>query len=153
MNPSAYEGVLDSYDSRIPAPIFVAGSRIAGGGVFFQRQVLTYGPSIAFELKSGSQGVVSVTDAVAFDFACPTYGGVLFTALSAALKLALVGAVLRITIRNTSGGAFGAGTFNAVFKTSAGVDVIATATNRTIEFEWDGTNFTEQFRGAADVAN
>lgn len=150
MNPAALEGILKSYDSRIPAPVFVDGTK---GATSESQQTLTYGAAIAFEVQSGNHGIVTVTDGVAFVFSAPTYGGVAFAALSASVALALAGYRIRLTIRNTSGGAHGAGTFNAAFKTAGAVAAIATANNRSMEFEWNGANWIEQWRGAADVAN
>lgn len=103
---------------------------------------LTYGASIAIDASLGNDFVVSVTDAVAFAFAAPTN-----TPPSG------MDQIITITIRNTSGGAHGAGTFNAVFKTSGNVPAIATGNSRTIAFRWNGTNWVELYRTAADVAN
>lgn len=150
MNPAALEGIIKEYDSRIPAPVFMDGTK---GGGNFDQQTLTYAAAIAIELQSGNHAIVSVTDAVAFVFSAPTYGGVAFAALSSSLALALSGMVLRLTIRNTAGVAHGAGTFNAAFKTAGAVAAIATGNNRSMEFVWNGVNWIEQWRGAADVAN
>jgi hypothetical protein len=103
---------------------------------------LTYGPSIAIDASLGRNFVVSVTDAVAFAFAAPTN-----TPPSG------FGQEIIITIRNTSGGAHGAGTFNAVFKTSGAVPAIANGFSRSFCFRWNGTNWVELWRSAADVAN
>ena len=150
MNPAALDGIIRQYDARIPAPIFVDGAKGGGG---WQQQTLTYGVAPTFEFQRGDHGIVTVTDAMAFVFAAPTYGGTAFGSLSSSLVTALSGIRIRITIRNTSGGAHGGGTFNAAFKTAGAVPAIATATNRTFEFEWNGANWIEQWRGATDVAN
>lgn len=108
----------------------------------FLPTALTYGPSIAIDAALSNAFVVSVTDAVAFVFAAPTNP-----------PASTIGQTLSLTIRNTSGGATGAGTFNAIFKTSAAVPAIATGNSRTIMFQWNGTNWVEVFRTAADVSN
>lgn len=63
------------------------------------------------------------------------------------------GARLTIMIRNASGGAMGATTFNAIYKLGAAWTNPANGFSRTIEFMCDGTNWVEIGRTAADVAN
>lgn len=64
-----------------------------------------------------------------------------------------LGMLIRITISNISGGAHGAGTFDTLYKTSAAVAAIADTKNRTLCFRWNGTNWVEMWRTAADVSN
>lgn len=66
---------------------------------------------------------------------------------------AVTGQRLLITIRNTSGGALGAATFNAIYKLGAAWTNPANGFSRSIEFVFDGTNWVEYTRSAADVAN
>lgn len=105
-------------------------------------RTLTYSAAPAIDASLGNSFVMTVTDNVAFVFAAPTntpptgYAQWLF-----------------ITIRNTSGGAHGAGTFDAVFHVSAAVPAIATGQNRTIAFQWVGAAWVERWRTAADVPN
>lgn len=129
----------------------LVGSKVVGrliGGLLTSGPVgsvittLTYGPSIAVDASLGNQFVVTVTDAVAFAIAAPT--NTVPTGF---------GQQITITIRNASGGAHGAGTFNAVFKTSGAVPAIATGFSRSFSFRWNGTNWVELWRTAADVAN
>jgi len=143
-------GILSAYDASGALPRFVTGAK---GADDFLQQTLTYGPAIAWEYASGDMGIITITDAVAFVLGAPTLNGTAFGTLSSSLRTALGGAVLRVTYRNTSGGAHGAGTFNAAFKTSGGFTAVATGFNRSLEFVWNGTNWIEQFRTAADVAN
>jgi hypothetical protein len=103
---------------------------------------LTYAASIALDASLGNLFVVTVTDAVPFEFAAPSNQ-----------PAAPNSQVIVITIRNGSGGAHGAGTFNAVFKTSAAVPAIADTKNRSFCFRSNGTNWVELWRTAADVAN
>lgn len=121
------------------------------GGANFVQQTLTYGASIAWALGSGLHGIVTITDANAFVLAAPTFQGVAFSAV--APFTSMQGLQIKLTYKNTSGGAHGAGTFNAIFKTSGNFAAVATGFNRTLCFEWDGSNFVEQWRTAADVAN
>lgn len=109
---------------------------------------LTYGPTIALNMALGNEFTVTVTDAVAFVFGLPTFN---LIALSATVPG--FDQLLRIRIRNASGGAHGAGTFNAVFKTAGAVPAIADGFSRVFEFRWNGTNLVETFRSAADIAN
>lgn len=103
---------------------------------------LTYGPSIAIDASLGNLFVVTITDAVAFVTAAPTN------------PPASGSQTITITYRNASGGAHGAGTFNAVFKTvAAPFPAIANGNSRSVQFRWNGTNWVETFRSAADVAN
>lgn len=105
-------------------------------------QTLTYGPSIAIDASAGEQCNVTISNNTAFVVAAPTnHPGAGYTQK------------LYITFINASGGAHGAGTFNAIFKTAGNVPTIADTKNRTVCFAWNGTNWVEQFRTAADVAN
>lgn len=104
---------------------------------------LTYGPSIAVDAALGNLFVVTITDAVAFVTAAPTNP-----------PTGSDSQVITITYRNASGGAHGAGTFNAVFKTQATpFPAIANGQSRSIMFRWNGTNWVELWRSAADIAN
>jgi len=103
--------------------------------------VVAYSAAPIVDLSLGNQFVMSIADAVAFVFGAPT-------------NPPAVGQVWAITARNTSGGAHGAGTFNAIFKTVAvPFPAIATGFSRTIWFRWNGVNHVEIGRSAADVAN
>ena len=68
-------------------------------------------------------------------------------------SVALTGQKLLLTIRNASGGALGAATFNAIYKLGAAWTNPANGFSRSIEFVFDGTNWVEFNRTAADVAN
>jgi hypothetical protein len=150
MGSAGYAGILQGYDARIPAPIFVTGSKGAGG---MQRQTLTYAAAIAFEFALGASGIFVITDNVAFVLGAPTLNGVAFGSLASSVRTALAGIVIRVTYQNAAGVAHGAGTFNAAFKTSGNFAAVATGFHRTLEFLWNGVNWDEQWRTAADVAN
>lgn len=59
---------------------------------------------------------------------------------------------LTLRIRNNSGGALGAITWNAVFKMSAWVSP-ANGQSRSITFRYDGANWIEEVRTASDIPN
>ncbi len=104
---------------------------------------LTYAASIAIDASLSNLFVVTITDGVAFVTAAPTNP-----------PSGTDSQLMTITYRNASGGAHGAGTFNAVFKTVATpFPAIANGFSRSIQFRWNGTNWVETFRSAADVAN
>lgn len=65
---------------------------------------------------------------------------------------AITGQRISVTIRNTSGGALGAVTWNAVFKMAAWTQP-ADGNSRSIDFRFNGTNWVECSRTPADVPN
>lgn len=131
---------------RIFAATVVAelmGGLIVRSGFYQIITTLTYATSIAIDASLGNAFVVSITDGVAFAIAAPTNPPATGYAQ-----------VITITFRNTSGGAAGAGTFNAIYKmVSNTLAVIATGTSRTYAFQWNGTNWVQLWQTAADVAN
>lgn len=103
---------------------------------------LTYQAAIVIDASLGDWFVCTITNATAFAIGAPSN-----TPVGTSQKILL-------TFRNASGGAHGAGTFNAVFKTAAaGFPAIGNGQSRSFEFRWDGTNWVETFRSAADIAN
>jgi hypothetical protein len=62
-----------------------------------------------------------------------------------------IGTRFIIRLKNTSGGGLVI-TWNAIFKTEA-TPTIATVTNRTFEFIWDGTNWIRIGAAPTDLAN
>lgn len=110
---------------------------------------VTYSASMTPELSASDQQIITVTDAVAHAINAPLWGG----AAMSATNPPVAGFVWTLTIRNTSGGAAGAATFNAVFKLGAAWTQPATGFSRSITFRWNGTNHVEIGRTAADVAN
>ena len=55
------------------------------------------------------------------------------------------------TIRNNSGGSLGTCTFAAGYKTTGSWTQPGNGKSRSIVFVYDGTNWNEQFRSAADI--
>lgn len=102
---------------------------------------LTYGASIAVDASLGNVFQVVITDANAFAFADPTNP-----------PSASEGQRITFLVTNSSGGAHGAGTFGAAYKTAGNFPATATGKQRAIVFEWNGVNWIEVTRGAADVA-
>lgn len=63
------------------------------------------------------------------------------------------GQTISITIKNGTGGALGTLTWGNAFKMGASWDQPANGKSRTIDFYYNGTNWIEKSRTAADVAN
>lgn len=119
------------------------------GGLFLNRaqvgilSTITYSATPTLDAALANDFVCTITDNVAFVVAAP-------------LNTPPTGFTqeISITFRNASGGAHGAGTWNAVFLTQAtAFAAIADGFSRTIFFRWNGTNWVELVRTAADVAN
>lgn len=106
----------------------------------------TFAASIAIDFSRGDIAHVVATSNIAFNFAAPL------------LPPGNEGAALRIIISNNSGGALGAITFNAVYKTAAGIAFPANGQSRTYDFvnvfglAGVGGSFL-QVTAAADSAN
>lgn len=99
---------------------------------------ITYSASMTPDASLGDMQVITATNGTAFTINAPSSG--------------LTGQEMELMIRNTSGGALGVATFNAVFKMTAWTQP-ANGFSRTIYFRNDGTNWVEVGRTAADVAN
>lgn len=113
-------------------------TRVIGGMFGTRRITLTYGTTINFDSAQANEFVIDATNATAFTINAPTNPS--------------TGQRITMRIRNTSGGALGAVTWNAVFKMSAWTQP-ASANSRAIDFQYDGTNWVECGRVAADVPN
>lgn len=98
----------------------------------------TYSASITPNLRFGNIQYITVTNGTAFTINAPTN--------------AISGTKLTLTLRNTSGGAMGAVTWDAVFKLAAWTSP-ANGFSRSITFYYNGTNWIEKSRTAADVPN
>lgn len=103
-------------------------------------QALVYGVAVAWDASLGTIATLTVTNNTAFAISAPTN--------------LTTGAFYQITISNTSGGAHGTGTWNAIFKTPTGtVPAIADTKNRTFTFYYNGTNLIQVNEPTLDVAN
>jgi hypothetical protein len=116
----------------------LAGSNSAVWRALQSRVVLTYGATIATDASLGSVFVTTITDGNAMTLGLPTNPS--------------TGQVATWQFRNTFGAA-GVLTFNAVFKLGAAWVQPANGFSRAITFVYDGTNWVETGRTAADVAN
>lgn len=99
---------------------------------------VSYSASITFSSFEGSRFVITATNGTAFTINAPTN--------------AATGKRITVTIRNTSGGALGAITWNAVFLKPVFTSP-ATANSRSIEFQYNGTSWVMINQTAADVPN
>lgn len=99
---------------------------------------LTYSASMTPDVYLGNEFVVTATNATAFTLNAPTN--------------VTTGQRITLRIRNASGGALGAATWNAVFKMAAWTQP-ANGFSRAIDFTYDGTNWVECGRTPADVPN
>src|SRR5262245_33238562 len=99
---------------------------------------LPYGTTIATDARSGENFTITATNGTGFTISAPTNP--------------VTGQVITYTIRNTSGGALGAITWNSVFKMAA-FTAPATTNSRSISFVYNGTNWVERFRSASDIPN
>jgi hypothetical protein len=115
---------------------YVDGMKISG------METVTYSASMTPDLRAGHVHRITVTDGVAFTINSPS-----------SRDATAPGQFTTFVIRNTSGGAIGAITWNAIFKLNAAAIAPATATSRSIVFFDDGTNLVEVARGALDVPN
>lgn len=104
------------------------------------------GGSITFQVNLNSAFNVTATTNTAFTVQPPQISS------NAMPATGRTGQRILITIRNTSGGAMGAITWNAVFKLSTFTNP-ANGNSRSIEFEWNGTNWIMLWQTAADVPN
>jgi hypothetical protein len=101
----------------------------------------TWGASVAIDASAGNFFNIVATNNVAYTIANPTNA-------SAGHNQWLL-----LRIKNTSGGALGAATFDTLYKLGAAWTNPANGFSRSILFTWDLTNWVEAFRSAADVAN
>jgi len=97
-----------------------------------------YGATITVDAASGDSFVITATNGTAFTIAAPANP--------------TNGQVATFTIRNASGGALGAITWNAVFKMPAFTSP-ANGNSRSVTFHFDGTNWVQRYQSAADVPN
>jgi hypothetical protein len=110
----------------------------AASSVYETLATVTYSASLTPDASLGNAQSITATNATAFTINAPTNP--------------VTGEYLEITIRNTSGGALGVATWNAVFKMTAWTQP-ATGFSRSIVFRYDGTNWVEKGRTTADIPN
>jgi hypothetical protein len=119
-------GLPGSYkETTVPRPVHV-------------RTTVTYSASMTIDCTQGSYHTITATNGSAFAINAPTSP--------------LDGQPLTITLRNASGGALGAATWNAAFKMSAWTNP-ANANSRSITFIYNGTNWIQISQTGVDVPN
>ena len=101
-------------------------------------KVVTYSASMTFDASTGNEIQITPTDASAFTINAPTNPS--------------DGQTITYMIRNSSGGALGAVTWNAVFKMSAWTSP-ANGNSRSITFRYDGSNWVQVSQTGVDVPN
>lgn len=101
-------------------------------------ETVTYSSAMTFSSFENSTFVITANNGSAFTINAPTEPA--------------KGKQITIRLRNTSGGALGAATWDAVFKMAAWTNP-TNGNSRSITFEYDGTNWVEMTRTAADVPN
>ena len=99
----------------------------------------TYGSTVAIDATAGKTFIITASDTNPFTISAPTNP-------ASAQEI-------RITIKNTSGGALGTATWNAAYKMGASWTQPADTKNRSITFYYDGNAWVEVTRSAADVSN
>ena len=99
----------------------------------------TYGSTVAVDAAAGKIFIITANTTSPFTVSAPT-------APASAQEI-------RITIKNTSGGSLGTATWASVYKLGASWTQPANGTNRSISFFYDGSNWIEVARSAADVTN
>lgn len=98
----------------------------------------TYGSTVSIDAKSGKTFIITANNSTPFTISAPTNPA--------------YGQEIRITIKNTSGGALGTATWNSVYKMASWTQPADTK-NRSITFTYDGANWIEVNRTTADVSN
>jgi hypothetical protein len=121
-----------------PLQLDASGSSLWGAGQALKRIVVAYSASMTIDASLGNEFDITASNGTAFTINAPTNP--------------FDGARITITIRNTSGGALGVITWNAVFKMSAWTSP-STAFSRSIDFRYDGTNWTQIGQTGVDVPN
>jgi hypothetical protein len=119
-----------------PGAALVVESGGFGSSVALRRTAPVFGRSIVIDAAVGNEFEVTATSAAAFTVAAPRNG--------------VEGQRITITIRNASGGALGAVTWDAVYKLATWTSP-ASGFSRSIDFTYDGARWREVSRTPADV--
>jgi len=146
---------VEGYYSSINVNAFYNPSKANGTRIFspvnninFYARRQSYGPTLPATINGsnieldnveGNVYTVAVTAATAFTVTPPASP--------------VDGQYLTYIFVNTSGGAMGVLTWNAIFKLCGALSNPATGNQRMIQFYYDGTNWRETFRSVADQPN
>jgi hypothetical protein len=114
------------------------GAALAGTAQTMVPQTVSGAGTVSIDASAGDEQYLTVTTGSAFTIGAPTN--------------LTTGQLLTLNIRNNSGGALGAITWNAAFKMAAWTSP-ANTNSRSIVFRYDGSNWVERFRTPADVPN
>lgn len=135
-------GVRTLMDTIRPSAT-AAGANLAFGGVLASPYfALTFGSSISPNARNGNYFEIAATNGGNFTINAPSMVPVGPRA----------GQFMLVKIKNTSAGALGTTTWNAIFKMAAWTQPSA-GNSRSITFVYDGTNWVESTRTPADVPN
>lgn len=154
-SPSGLKVDVPVGHSGIDSPAFIIGKNACGPSIgqlsasqvssnflgIWEREfyrTIAYSASMATDALGGTDFTITATNNTAFTINAPSNP--------------FPNQRLKYTIRNTSGGALGAVTWNAVFKMAAWASP-ATGFSRSITFRYNGTNWIEQNRNTTDVPN
>jgi len=102
--------------------------------------VVTYSASMTPDFSLGHRQSITANNGTAFAINAPSNAPT------------IPGPRMTVIVRNAAGGALGAATWAATYKLAAWTQP-ASANSRSIDFEFDGTNWVECSRTAADVPN
>jgi hypothetical protein len=116
----------------------VRGLLVSGGSLDLTETTVGYSASITFRAGDASTFTITATNGTAFTINAPLNP--------------VRGQPITVRIHNTSGGALGALTWNAIFKMSAWTQP-ANGFNRSITFEYNGTNWVQVSQTGVDVPN
>jgi hypothetical protein len=131
-------GIVDVNGNVLVSLNPTTGVESHGKAITLKRLALAYSASMTPDASLANLLVITATNNTAFTINAPTNP--------------TTDEQLKVQVRNTSGGALGAATWNAIFKMTAWTNP-ANGFSRTIEFVYDGTNWVEIDRTAADVPN
>jgi hypothetical protein len=106
--------------------------------VVLKPTTITYSASMDTDASLGNKFIITLTNGTAYTINAPTNP--------------VTGQEITYVIRNTSGGAAGAATWNAVFKMSTWTNP-ATANSRSITFSYNGSNWVQVSQTGVDVPN
>lgn len=138
-------GTIQSEDSTGNAALNLSGQGNgavkAQSGFVTSLSTVTYSASMTPNAIAGNHFIITATNGTAFTINSPSN-----------LAAAQTGQRFTIEIRNTSGGALGAATWNAAYKMSAWTNP-ANGFSRSIDFLFDGTNLIQVSQTGVDVPN
>lgn len=116
----------------------IGSKNVALSGWAGRSAAVTYSASMTLDASLGRDFTITANNGSAFTINAPTN--------------ATTGQRITVMIRNTSGGALGAATWDAVFKMAAWTQP-ANGFSRSIDCRYDGSNWVEVSRTPADVPN